>query len=180
MWIIGCSVGGVLLVALVIVVITRHVRHRRAEKHRQYTQRYLRQTAMTIEEDLLPTEQKCIRDEIAKRNMQSFSPFRRAFYVSQSEHGSIPRSATETFHHGHEVLNHNHPCLSQCNYAVPVQTGTPRHQQKQQQQQPLQRHHQSPQCSHYAVSRKCSHGSGQYQTPKTKADSINSFGSHQS
>ena len=157
--------------------MVRRVLQKRAEKHQQYRDHYLRQTAMRIEvEDLLPTEQKCIREEIAKRKLQTFSPIRKQFYVSPSDAGSLPRSHHhEPIYQSHQVFEHAHPCISQ-NYAIPA------HVQHQQQMCQQTCHSGSPTSSHYAISRKCSHASSiRYQTPNVKtADSIKSFSSQQS
>ena len=133
-------------------------------------------------EDLLPavSEQKCIREEIAKRQMQTFSPIRKEFYVSPSEvGGTLPRSLTaEPIYQSHEVFHHAHPCIGK-NYATPV---LQKNQQQQQQQHYGQsRCQHSPGSSHYGISRKCSHSSIRYQTPNVKtAESVKSFTSQQS
>jgi len=136
-------------------------------------------------EDLLPTtEQKCIREEIAKRKLQTFSPLRREFYVSPSDAGTLPRSPHnhhhEPIYQTHEVFHHAHPCIGST-YAIPVVGQQPLPQQPHQHHQP--KCQQSPASSHYAISsRKCSQvSSNRYQTPHVKAtDSIKSFSSQQS
>ncbi|XP_066928506.1 contactin-associated protein-like 5 [Clytia hemisphaerica] len=156
LWIIVGSCVSLIVLMIVVCLVVRHIKKRK-EEHRRYRDHYLRQTAMRVErEDLLPTE-KCIRDEVEKRNMQSFSPLRKEFYVAtMSRAGTLQRSVHhEPIYQSHEVFHHAHPCLGK-NYAVPS-INTPQRSQ-------------SPASSNYGTSRKCSHASARYQTPNVNVN----------
>lgn len=154
------------------------------------------------EEDILPNEQKCIREEIAERQLfTSFSPIRKGFYNGQSSDASLSRrggGAAEPIYQTHDVLHHNHPYIGQ-NFINPIA----RHHRSQQLMPSLhhnvnnyvasspfhhppapsqvQYHHrrkESP--ANHTMLSKCSHGS-RYQAPVVvRHDSLKSSISQQS
>ena len=198
MWII-VSVCVAIVFITIITVIIMHIRRKRIERAaHNYSDHYLRQTGMTLhEDDSLPTEQKCIREEIAKRRLlKTFSPVRKEFYVCPSD-ASLQRTMTEPIYQSHDVLHHNHPYIGH-NFVNPMAS---RHQTPQQHQTSIHNvnnytsspfHHPFPQHpgsdrrgsphNSYVCNneRKCSHGS-RYQVPTMiRHDSSKSSMSQQS
>ena len=193
MWIIVSACIGIVLTTI-IVVIVMHVRRKRIQRAaRNYSDHYLRQTAMTLrEEDTLPTEQKCIREEIAKRRLlKTFSPVRKEFYVCPSD-ASLQRTMTEPIYQSHDVLHHNHPYIGH-NFVNPMASSrhqTPHppslHNVNNYTSSPFHPHQhtsrrgESPSSFVCSNERKCSHGS-RYQVPTmVRHDSLKSSVSQQS
>jgi len=194
---VGICVGIVL--ATVAVIIVLRVRKRRAHRSRRYSDHFIHQTAMALrEEDILPNEQKCIREEIAERQLlKSFSPIRKDFYNAFPSDASLSRrGGAVPMYQTHDVLHHSHPYIGQ-NFINPIA----RRQQPQQYTPSLHHnvnnyvtsspfhHHPPPQHQHHCrkeaptthtMLSKCSHGS-RYQVPVVvRHDSLKSSLSQQS
>ena len=132
------------MTTVIVFIVYRIRRVRASRKARNYSEHYLRRTAMALQtsgsngvvdgadDDIFATgagEQKCIRDEIAKRRLlKTFSPVRKDFYVSSAtsdlQGGSLIRTLHNEplyqqglNHHHHDVLHHDHPYVGQ-NFAT--------------------------------------------------------------
>lgn len=130
------------MTTIFVFIIYRIKRLYASRKARNYSEHYLRRTTMAMKMgdgsgrpiidgvgDTFATgagEQKCIRDEVAKRHLlKTFSPVRKEFYVTSTSDlhgvgggGSLMRALHDEslYQQGinhHDVLHHNHPYVGQ-------------------------------------------------------------------
>lgn len=164
------------MTTIFVFIVYRIKRLHASRKARNYSEHYLRRTNMALKMgssgsgrriidgvgDTFATgvgEQKCIRDEVAKRRLlKTFSPVRKEFYVTSASDlhgvgggGSLMRTLHDEplYQQGlnhHDVLHHNHPYVGQ-NFGTsnsPQVISSPRNNiQNHHHQNHYHQHHQS-------------------------------------
>ncbi|XP_057291854.1 contactin-associated protein-like 5 [Hydractinia symbiolongicarpus] len=103
--IIGSSCIIVLILITAAALSYRCIHKQRKVRRRSLREHYLQQVQRGDEEEL-PLNQRCIRAEINRCDLKTFSPVRRAFYMSPNESETLQRT-DETVHRSYEAMVRN-------------------------------------------------------------------------